>query len=88
MRRKVNLENAADLADDGNIDEAENRVYELNSGQNMSGLKAASLFYSHLNDKTDDFLEQNHFSRVQIKMGVDNPAKQYDLDNILELFSE
>lgn len=85
---KQTLNTLLDLADAGKIDEAENRVYELTSGQSMPGLKIALLFYSHLNDKTDDFLEKNDFSRVEIKMGVDHLAKQYDLDNILELFSE
>ena len=66
------LENLLDMVDAGEINEAENRLYDLTSNTDMNSLKIALLFYSYLNDKTDDFLEVNDFSRDEIKLGLEN----------------
>ncbi|MCI8427177.1 MAG: hypothetical protein HFJ03_06560 [Lachnospira sp.] len=59
------LESLLTLVDNGNINEAENKIYELTSNKNMENLKIALLFYSYLNDKTDDFLEKNNFNLIK-----------------------
>ena len=61
------LDHLLDLIDDGNINEAENEVYELISDGNANAFEIALLFYSYLNDKTDDFLKENDFSREEIQ---------------------
>ena len=66
---KETLENLLDMIDDGKINEAENRLYDLTSDTDMNSLEIALLFYSYLNDKADDFLEENDFSRDEIKLG-------------------
>ena len=43
--------------------EAENRLYDLISDMDMGSLEIALLFYSYLNDKADEFLEENNFCR-------------------------
>lgn len=53
---KETLENLIDMVDAGEINEAENRLYDLISATDMNSLEVAILFYSYLNDKTDDFL--------------------------------
>ena len=51
------MENLIDMVDAEEINEAENRLYDLISATDMNSLEVAILFYSYLNDKTDDFLE-------------------------------
>ena len=60
---KETLENLIDMVDAGEINEAENRLYDLISATDMNSMEVAILFYSYLNDKTDDFIEANDFSR-------------------------
>lgn len=83
---KETLDTLLDLVDKGSINEAENNLSDLTSDGSMSGLKIALLFYSYLNDKTDDFLEKNDFSREEIKLGLKDVALRYGLDNIAETF--
>ncbi len=64
------LEKLLDMVDNGNINEAENQIYDMTSDNNMANLKAALLFYSYLNDKDDEFLQKNGFCRDEIKSGV------------------
>jgi len=71
--RKI-LEELIDLAEMGNINEAENRLYDLESD------KIAIFFYSFLNDKTDEFLEENEFSREEVEQGITEIARKYGLE--------
>ena len=83
---KETLENLIDMVDAGEIKEAENRLYDLISATDMNSLEVAILFYSYLNDKTDDFLEANDFSRDEIKLGMENVADNFDLNSIAKMF--
>ena len=80
------LENLLDMVDAGEINEAENRLYDLTSNTDMNSLKIALLFYSYLNDKTDDFLEVNDFSRDEIKFGLENVADSFGISSIAKMF--
>ena len=80
------LENLLDMVDAGEINEAENRLYDLTSNTDMNSLKIALLFYSYLNDKTDDFLEVNDFSRDEIKLGLENVADRFGISSIAKMF--
>lgn len=79
---KETLENLSDMIDAGKINEAENRLYDLISDRSMSSLEIALLFYAYLNDKTDEFLEENNFSREEIKSGMENVVDVFGLDSI------
>lgn len=83
---KETLDKLLELVDSGCINQAENELFELMSQQNMISLKIALLFYSYLNDKDDDFLEQHDFSREEIKMGLGTAVSQYGLSGIAEMF--
>jgi len=83
---KKTLENLLDMVDAGEINEAENRLYDLISAIDMNSLEVALLFYSYLNDKTDDFLEANDFSRDEIKLGMQNVADNFGLNSIAKSF--
>ena len=83
---KETLENLLDMIDNGKINEAENRLYDLTSDTDMNSLEIALLFYSYLNDKTGDFLEENDFSRDEIKLGLENVADRFGLSSIAKMF--
>ena len=83
---KETLEKLLDMVDAGKINEAENRLYDLISDTDMRSLEIALLFYSYLNDKTDEFLEVNDFCRAEIKLGMENVADLFGLSNVVKLF--
>lgn len=85
---KEALENLLDMVDAGKINEAENKLFDLTDDVTVNDLKIALLFYSYLNDKTDDFLETNDFSRDEIKSGLENVADRFGLNSIVKMFLE
>lgn len=80
------LENMLDLVDAGKINGAENKLWDLTSAADLNSLEVALLFYSYLNDKTDDFLQANDFSRDEIKLGMKNVADSFGLSSIAQIF--
>lgn len=79
------LENLLDMVDGGRIDEAENRLFELSENGDAEVLKLALLFYSHLNDKSDEFLEAHDFSREEIRSGIRDMAEKYGVGSFSDL---
>ena len=80
------LEKLLDMIDNGNINEAENQIYDMTSDNNMVNLEVALLFYSYLNDKDDDFLQKNDFCRDEIKSGIKELVSRYGLAGMAEIF--
>ena len=74
------------LADEGNIDDAENKLYEITCDGDHTNLEIGLLFYYHLNSKDDEFLEANDFSREEIMLGIQDLAERYNLSGIAEAF--
>ncbi len=74
------------MVDVGDINHAENQLYEIVSGGDMEKLKMALLFYSYLNDKSDDFLTEHDFSRGEIKSGIKDMVSMYGLDSMADVF--
>ena len=74
------------MVDVGDINHAENQLYEIVSGGDMEKLKMALLFYSYLNDKSDDFLTEHDFSRGEIKSGIKDMVSMYGLDSMVDVF--
>lgn len=64
----------------------ENRLYDLITVNDMNGLELALLFYSYLNDKTDNFLEAHDFSRLEIKSGLEHVTELLGLSSIAKTF--
>jgi len=83
---KETLEKLLDMVDAGCINEAENSLYDLFSNKETNSLEIALLFYSYLNDKADEFLEENDFSREEIKLGLENVADSVGLSSIAKMF--
>lgn len=72
--------------EEGRINEAENTVYDLIETGGEEELKTALLFYSYLNEKEDDFLRENDFSREEIKQGLENVVSKYGLEGLADAF--
>lgn len=85
-QEKETLENLLDMIDDGKINEAENRLYDLIRDMDMGSLEIALLFYSYLNDKTNEFLEENDFCREEIKLGLENVVDILGLSSMFKMF--
>lgn len=76
------LESLFELIDDGIIRDAENLLLYGSIDGSIGSLKTALLFYSYLNDKTDEFLEENGFSREDIKSGINKLMDRYNLSDL------
>ncbi len=72
--------------DKGDINEAENMLFEQIEGGNMDKLKMALLFYSYLNGLSDDFLDDNDFSREEVEEGLKSVMKMYGLEAISDIY--
>ena len=81
---KATLEVLLDMVDEGAINEAENIIFEL--AEDNANLEMILLFYSYLNDKSDAFLLENHFSRKELQTDLKNILSQYGLDSMMEVF--
>lgn len=81
-----------ELIDDGRINEAENHLYEQmeneEANERSASLKTALLFYSYLNQKSDDFLKEHDYSRQEIQEGLNQIISRYGLEGLTELWME
>ena len=81
-----------ELIDDGKINEAENQLYEQmeneEANERSASLKTALLFYSYLNQKSDDFLKEHDYSREEIREGLNQIVSRYGLEGLTELWTE
>jgi hypothetical protein len=84
--KKTVLNTLLAMVDDGKVNEAENEIDEMTENRDQNNLKVALLFYSYLNGKSDEFLEENNFSRDEIKEGLENIVSRYGLDSIASMF--
>lgn len=74
--------------DEGDINEAEEELFEVLDGTDREDLKLAIMFYSYLNEKDDDFLSAHQFSRREIKDGLIEVLHRYGVAGMEELFLE
>ena len=83
---RAELEGLIALTEEGQIEEAENQLYEITCDGDRNKLKAGLLFYYNLNGKSDEFLEEHNFSREEIMTGIQDLADRYGLSGIAEAF--
>lgn len=74
------------MVDDGSINEAENKIYDITDGGDKTDLEIALLFYAYLNDKPDAFLENHNYSRDEIKSGLKDVTTKYGVDEFTDMF--
>lgn len=85
---RAELETLLSMVDEGNINEAENRVFEIALAKDKANLEMILLFYSYLNEKPDDFLAENHFSRKEIQDDLKEILSQHGLGSMAEIYLE
>lgn len=83
---KATLETLFNMVDDGDINEAENKIFALAETGDIAGLEFSLLFFSYLNEKSDDFLTENNFSRKELHDDLKSILSQYGLGGVTEIF--
>lgn len=86
--KRAALENLLDMLDEGYINEAENIIFEIADSKDTNDLEMVLLFYYYLNDKTDEFLEKNNFSRKELQDDLNFILSRYQLGGMTEAFLE
>lgn len=80
------LDELLDMVDNGFINEAENKIYEITEKGKKTDLEIALLFYSYLNDKSDEFLEAHNYCRDEIKAGLKDVTVRYGVEGFADMF--
>lgn len=76
------------LIDKGEINEAENKLLAELNPEDMQYCKIGLMFYSYLNEKDIDFLEEHNFSKNGIIEGLKHVSEVYGYGSIANaLFS-
>ena len=82
-KEQQTLDELLDMVDNGFI---KNKIYEITEEGKKTDLEMALLFYSYLNDKSDEFLEAHNYSRDEIKAGLKDITVRYGVDGFAEMF--
>lgn len=80
------LNGLLDMIGAGNVDEAENTLYGILEENSYENLEIALLFYSHLNDLSEEYLLEHDFSHEEIKDGLAELVSGFGLDDMAEVF--
>ena len=78
------LDELINMVDAGLINEAENKLYDITEDKNKKDLEVAMLFYSYLNNQSDEYLEEHNFSRDEVKTGLQGIIKRYGVDGLVD----
>ena len=73
-----------EMADAGDINGAENRLYEEIEAGIPNIYQMALAFYDHINDYDDAFLEEHGFSREEIVQGIRNIAENLGYGSMVD----
>lgn len=65
------------MIDEGKVNEAENILIERMESKNQEDLHLALDIYSYMNDKSDEFLSENNFERIEIEEGVKSAMSRF-----------
>lgn len=74
------------MVDSGEINDAENKLYDLLDINDMETLKVALLFYSKISKIDDDTLDDYDFSKEEVKAGLRDVASMFSLDSLADTF--
>lgn len=85
-QRRCALEELLNRVDEGAVNEAENELWRLMENGGGQELELALLFYSHLNEKSNAFLEAHDFSREEVKAGLVSVMEEQGLGGFAEAF--
>ena len=71
------------MIDEGEINRAEERLFDLLENASWDDRHKAAVaicFYSHVNDKDDEFLEKANFTRDEIMEGLEDAMKAVHME--------
>lgn len=68
------------LLDEGEINEAEDLLFDRIGGGDPAYIKTGLAFYARLNQKDDGFLESHGFSRDEVREGLEDFARIYGIN--------
>jgi hypothetical protein len=68
------------MADEGQINEAENILLDELVDKSSGYFEMAASFYLHLNEYDDEFLDSHQFSREEIQEGIEHLGKEFGVD--------
>lgn len=71
--------------DIGNINEAEDSLFEMLKHKTQDSLLIGLLFYSYLNEKDSKFLNEHNFERDEIKTGIKDLLNEFNMNNLSDL---
>ena len=71
-----------DLAKNGEINEAENTLYEGMQEDDVDYLELALTFYLYLNDMDSDFLDDHGYSREEVLEGMKDLASDWGVTGL------
>ena len=73
-----------ELVNLGQINEAEDLLYDEINPSDMRQFEMAMSFYLYLNDFGDDYLEKNNYSRDEITEGIRSICKEYGVSSMVD----
>ena len=71
--------------DAGNINEAEDALFNLIKFKTQDSLLIGLLFYSHLNEKSSKFLNEHDFDREEIKTVIKDLLNECNMNSLSDL---
>ena len=74
--------------DIGNINEAEDSLFEMLKHKTQDSLLIGLLFYSYLNEKDSKFLNEHDFERDEIKTGIKDLLNEFNMNNLSDLIQQ
>lgn len=83
-----NLKDFLDMIDLGQINEAENILLDGIDYTNKEEVMAAALFYQHLSEKDNEFLERNNYTKEEVLSGFRQLLAQSGYDELLYLLRD
>jgi hypothetical protein len=72
-----------DLIDSGHIKEAENLLLDELDPNDIQDYNVALMFYSYLNEKNLDFLEEHNYSKKEIMDGIKYVSEIYGYGSMI-----
>ena len=83
-----NLKDFLDMIDLGQINEAENIFLDGIDYTNKEEVMSAALFYQHLSEKDNEFLERNNYTKEEVLLGFRQLLMQSGYDELLYLLRD
>lgn len=74
------------IVEQGNITDAEAEVIEATEDLSNEGLLLSLIFFHYLNEKSDRFLEDNGYDRVDLKESLRDIVTKYGYESMAMMF--